>query len=102
MLSCIFQPDYETIEEYWNEIEQINIGIRFILRLEEGGIKRRTTETFYTNLHYLTKLEMQRHGILHMNKSVRASKMLKQFNTSNLQRLSQKEINSQTNSASLT
>ena len=59
-LATTSQTDFEWIDEYNQEIEQLNDQIGYTLGLESKEVTRRKFEIFYTNLHYLTEVEMQR------------------------------------------
>ena len=62
-LNRTVQTDFETIKDYYKEIHQIHTEIGYARGDDEEKIIVRTHESFYTNLHYITKLEMQRQGI---------------------------------------
>lgn len=55
--------DFYTIEEYLGEIPQIHKEITYTTGQFEPEAISRANESFYTNIHYATKLEMEKEGI---------------------------------------
>lgn len=55
--------DFVSIDNYYNTLKNINHEIGLILNLSDDEISNRTNEDFYANLHFIKRLEMDKHGI---------------------------------------
>lgn len=51
------------IDEYYKEINKIHQEISQTTGQSDHEATARTNESFYTNLHYATKLEMEKQGV---------------------------------------
>lgn len=57
------QTDFITIDEYYNQVYRIHHEFAQTTGQSEQEATNRTNESYYTNLHYIPKLEMERQGV---------------------------------------
>lgn len=62
-LRSTVQTEFFTIEEYFREIRHLGLEIAKTIGQNELISKQRVIESFYSNLHYVTKLEIEKQGI---------------------------------------